>query len=82
MARIRRTSMEALQDKIEKAQTDVSNAKRKYDEATAALKKLLDKRDALRKEELITAVTKSTRTYEEIMAFLQSDSPTKEVDNK
>lgn len=45
MARIRRTSMEALEDKIEKAQTDVSNAKRKYDEATAELKKLLDKRE-------------------------------------
>ena len=80
MAWIRRTSMEALEDKIEKTQTDVLNAKRKYDEATAELKKLFDKRDALRKEELIAAVTKSARTYEEIMAFLQSDSPTQEVD--
>ena len=80
MARVRRTSMEVLEDKIEKGQTDVSNAKRKNDEATAELKKLLDKRDALRKEELITAVSKGARTYEEIMALLQSDFPTKEVD--
>lgn len=45
----------------------------KYDEATANLKQLLDKRDALRKEELIAAVTKSSRSYEEILAFLEAD---------
>ena len=38
-----------------------------------SLKQLLDKRDALRKEELIAAVTKSSRSYEEILAFLEAD---------
>ena len=73
MARIRKTSIEALEEKIEKAEKDVITAKKKYDEATANLKQLLDKRDALRKEELISAVTKSSRSYEEILAFLEAD---------
>ena len=73
MARTRKTSIEALEEKIEKAEEDVITAKKKYDEATANLKQLLDKRDALRKEELIAAVTKSSRSYEEILAFLEAD---------
>lgn len=73
MARTRKTSIEALEEKIEKAEKDVITAKKKYDEATANLKQLLDKRDALRKEELIAAVTKSSRSYEEILAFLEAD---------
>ena len=72
MARTRKTSIEALEEKIEKAEKDVITAKKKYDEATANLKQLLDKRDALRKEELIAAVTKSSRSYEEILAFLEA----------
>lgn len=73
MARTRKTSKEALEEKIEKAEEDVITAKKKYDEATANLKQLLDKRDSLRKEELIAAVTKSSRSYEEILAFLEAD---------
>lgn len=73
MARTRKTSKEALEEKIEKAEKDVITAKKKYDEATANLKQLLDKRDSLRKEELIAAVTKSSRSYEEILAFLEAD---------
>ncbi|TCS81713.1 hypothetical protein EDD59_103131 [Muricomes intestini] len=42
--------------------------------ATANLKQLLNKRDAIRKEELIAAVEKSGRSYEEILAFLNTDS--------
>ena len=43
-----------------------------YDTAIANLSDLLDKRDALRREELVKAITKSDRTYEEVMAFLES----------
>ena len=73
MARTRKTSKEALEEKIERAEKDVITAKKKYDEATTNLKQLLDKRDALRKEELIAAVTKNSRSYEEILAFLEAD---------
>ena len=52
MARTRKTSKEALEEKIEKAEADVIAAKKTYDQATANLKELLDKRDAIRKEEM------------------------------
>ena len=41
MARTRKTSKEALEEKIEKAEADVIAAKKKYDQATANLKELL-----------------------------------------
>lgn len=41
---------------------------------TANLKELLDKRDAIRKEEILSAVVKSGRSYEEIMNFLNAGS--------
>lgn len=71
---MRKTSKDALDGKIEKAEADVIAAKKKYDGATAYLKQLLDKREAMRKEELIAAVEKSSRSYEEILAFLNTDS--------
>ena len=66
------TSAEALDKKIEKAQELVSKKKKEYDAATAALGDLLDKRDALRGDKLVKAIMKSSRTYEEILAFLNS----------
>ena len=71
MARTRKTSKEALEEKIEKAEADVIAAKKKYDQATANLKELLDKRDAIRKEEILSAVVKSGRSYEEIMKLFE-----------
>ena len=70
MARTRKTSREALDEKIEKAEADVIAAKKRYDHATAVLKELLDKRDAIRKNEILSAIVKSGRSYEEIMNFL------------
>ena len=67
----RMTSMEALDAKIEKAQAQVSKTKKQYDAAVTALSDLLDKRDALRRDELVVkAIMKSDRTYEEVLAFL------------
>jgi len=74
MARTRKSSKDTLNEKIEKAQADVMSAKKRYDKATALLKQLLDKREAMKKEELAAAVAKSNRTYEEIMAFLNTDN--------
>lgn len=70
MARV--TAMQAVELKIEKAQEQVSKTKKAYDTAIANLSDLLDKRDALRREELVKAIMKSDRTYEEVMAFLES----------
>lgn len=66
----RMTSMEALDAKIEKAQAQVSKTKKQYDAAVTALSDLLDKRDALRRDELVKAIMKSDRTYEEVLTFL------------
>ena len=62
--------MEALDAKIEKAQAQVSKTKKQYDAAVAALSDLQDKRDALRRDELVKAIMKSDRTYEEVLEFL------------
>ncbi len=70
----RMTSMEALNKKIEKAQTQVSKTKKQYDAAVATLSDLLDKRDALQRDELIKAIMKSDKTYDEVLDFLGSGS--------
>lgn len=70
MARV--TAMQAVEAKIEKAQEAVSKKKKEYDEAIAVLSGLLDKRDALRRDELVKAIMKSDRTYEEVLEFLES----------
>lgn len=70
----RATSMEALENKIRKAQEEVSRAKKQYDAKIAVLSDLLDKREALQRDELIKAIMKSDRTYEEVLAFLDTGS--------
>ena len=64
--------MEALNEKIAKAQALVSKRKKLYDDAVALLSDLLDKRDALRRDELVKAILKSGRTYEEVLEFLRT----------
>ncbi len=76
MARV--TAMQAVEAKIEKAQEAVSKKKKEYDEAIAVLSELLDKRDALRRDELVKAIMKSDRTYEEVMAFLNTEQESEE----
>ena len=69
----RTVSKDSLEHKIEKAQTEVDKYKAQYDAALAVLKDLQNKRDALQKEEVVKAIMKSGRSYEEILAFLNSD---------
>lgn len=67
-------NLEILEPKIEKAQEDVVKAKKKYDTAIAELKRLLDKKQMFRTEEVMTAIAKSKRRYEDIMSFLISEN--------
>ena len=69
----RTISKDSLEHKIEKAQAEVDKLKAQYDAALAVLKDLQNKRDALQKEEVVKAIMKSGRTYEEILAFLNAD---------
>ena len=77
----RMSGMDALEKKIEKAQETVSRRKKAYDEAIAELSDLLDKRDALRRDELVKAIMKSGRKYEEILAFLDNADEEKQEDS-
>lgn len=70
MARTRKTSKEALEDKILKAQEDVNNYKAKYNAALATLNELEAKRDEQQKEELMSLMKNSKKSFEEIKAFL------------
>ena len=54
---------ETLEKKIEEAQKKVIKTKAAYDKAVDELQKLLDKRDARRKEDIWKAIIKSDRTY-------------------
>ena len=75
----RMTSMEALDAKIEKAQAQVSKTRKQYDAAVAVFSDLLDKRDALRRDELVKAIMKSDRTYEEVLEFLGAGAAEEEA---
>ena len=46
---------------------------------TAVLKELLDKRDTIRKDEILSAIVKSGRSYEEIMNFLNVEETERET---
>ena len=75
----RAINKETLNQKIEKAEQEVAKAKRNYDVATAELKKLLDKRDALRSKELLQVVAESPLSYEEIIRIIQSAGQKKTI---
>lgn len=73
MARIKKQlGLDAINQLIEAAEAEVIRTKKKYDEATDNLKSLLDKKKVLQTEELMNAVMKSSRSYEEILCFIQS----------
>ncbi len=76
MARGRKagTTVATIDQQIEKAQEKVIKTKQAYDAATDALQKLLDKRDAKRKDELWSAILKSEKSYEEILGFISVDA--------
>ena len=60
----------SIEEIIRVQEEAVVKAKAKYDAEVAKLKDLLAKRDEMKKKELLSAVEKSNKTYEEIMRFL------------
>jgi hypothetical protein len=61
-----------MDEKIEQQKMVVSKAKDKYDAAVAELEKLMRKRDEMRNKQLLEAITKSEKSFEDIMEFLGS----------
>ena len=72
MARGRRkVSTESLDVKIEQQKEVLEKAKVKYEAEKEDLTRLIKLRNEMRKEELMEAVIKSNRTYEEILTFIK-----------
>lgn len=69
MARKRLT----IDEKIELQKEVVSKAKDKYDAMIEELNKLMQKREEIRRKELMAAFIKSDKTYDEIMKFLSGE---------
>lgn len=62
-----------LEEKIEKTQIDVAEAKAKYDKAVDELEKLLTKRQERDNKQLLEAFSESEKTLAEVIEFLQGD---------
>ena len=71
MARIKQNI--SIDEKISKAQDTVEKMKEKYDAAVKELRSLMEKKEAMKKQELFQAIENSHKTYEEILDFLMSD---------
>jgi hypothetical protein len=63
-----------IEERIAAQEQEVLKAKKKFEEESDKLKDLYRKRDEGRKKELLEAVARSSRSFEEIIAFVQSDS--------
>ena len=72
MTNMRMKKMISIDEKIEKARLDFEKAKVKYDAAAKDLQDLMAKKDAIRKDELIKAIARSGKSYDEILAFIES----------
>ena len=72
MARPRKNNI-TIDEEIIKQEERVSKSKAKYDADVKKLKDLYAKKDEMKKRELLEAVEKSSKTFEEIMGFLKGD---------
>ncbi len=63
-----------LDERIEQQEQVLSRIKDRYDAEVSKLEKLMNKRDELRKKELMKAIEDSDKSFEEIMKFLQKSS--------
>lgn len=62
-----------IDQQIEKVQIRVAKTKVAYDRAVEDLQKLLDKRDAYRKDKIWKAIIKSNKSYDEILHLISDD---------
>lgn len=67
----RNISKEGLEQKIEKVEKAISRNREQYDRLTAELEELHKKQKAIQSEELMQAIAESTRSYAEILRFIQ-----------
>ena len=78
MARMRRSSEQTLEYKIEQAESKVAKTREAHEKAIDELKKLYDIRKAYQRDELLKAMENSSRSYDEILAFITSEDASKD----
>jgi len=79
MVRTRKNEFsDTIEQQIEKAQIKVVKSKAAYESSVSSLQVLLDKRDAVRKDEFWKEILKSEKTYEEILRYIKTDNLTEE----
>ena len=82
MARMRRSSEQTLEYKIEQAEAKVAKTREAYEKAVDELKKLYDIRKAYQRDELLKAMENSSRSYDEILAFITSEDVSEDEGNR
>ena len=65
-----------IDERIERAEAEVVKYKSKYEKVLTDLKELVDKKRAMKNAEVISAIERSSRTYEEILEFLKGGKAT------
>ena len=73
MARIK--TMASIDAKIRKAQESVEKTKARYDAAVTEFERLHDEKEALQIQELVAAMEKSGKSYEELLKFVKDGKP-------
>lgn len=66
----RNISKEGLEQKIEKVEKAICRNREQYDKLTAELEELHQKQKVIQSEELLKAIAKSEKSYEEILNFI------------
>ena len=67
----RNISKESLEQKIVKTEKAISKNREQYDRLTAELEELHKKQKAIQNEELLKAIERSSKSYKEILDFIQ-----------
>ena len=67
----RNISKESLEQKISKVENAISRNREQYEKLTAELEELHQKQKAVQSEELLKAVADSSRSYDEILRYIQ-----------
>ena len=72
MARTNKEKLGAIEIKIEKEKSRVENMRLKYEAELEKLELLMSKHNAIQSDELLNAISKSDKSFEEVMEFLGS----------
>ena len=70
----RNISKESLTQKIEKVEKAISRNREQCEKLTAELEELHQKQKAIQSQELLKAISESSRSYEDILRYIQGNT--------